>query len=43
MSKLKWDESGKRYFEAGVSKGVLYPMSAIAPWHIQQMVLLGVD
>ena len=27
MPKLKWDESGKRFYEAGVSAGVLYPMS----------------
>lgn len=24
MSKLKWDETGSRYYETGVSKGVLY-------------------
>lgn len=28
MSKLVWDQSGQRYFETGISKGVLYPMSA---------------
>ena len=26
MSKLTWDNTGERYFETGVSKGVLYPM-----------------
>lgn len=26
MAKLKWDEVGKRFYETGVSKGVLYPM-----------------
>ena len=25
MSKIIWDETGKRYFETGVKKGVLYP------------------
>lgn len=25
MSKIKWDEVGKRLFEAGVDRGVLYP------------------
>lgn len=29
MSKIEWDASGKHYFETGVSKGVLYPMSDI--------------
>lgn len=24
---LKWDETGKRFYETGVSKGVLYPMA----------------
>lgn len=28
MSKIKWDEAGKRYYENGVSKGVLYVMSS---------------
>ena len=28
MPKLKWDQTGERYFETGVKKGVLYPMSA---------------
>lgn len=28
MSKLVWDETGKRTYETGVSKGVLYPQSA---------------
>lgn len=27
MAKLKWDEVGKRFYETGVNKGVLYPMS----------------
>jgi len=26
--KLQWDKSGEKYFETGVSKGVLFPMSA---------------
>ena len=26
MSKLKWDEVGKRFFETGVDRGVLYPI-----------------
>lgn len=26
MSKLIWDESGKRFYETGVNKGVLYPL-----------------
>ena len=25
MSKIKWDQTGERYYETGVSKGVLYP------------------
>ena len=25
MSKLVWDETGKRYYETGVKQGVLYP------------------
>lgn len=29
MSKLIWDKSGERFWETGVSKGVLYPMSAV--------------
>lgn len=28
MSKLQWDESGKRYYETGVSQVVLYPVDA---------------
>lgn len=28
MSKLTWDETGKRLFETGVKQGVLYPISA---------------
>lgn len=28
MSKLIWDKIGERYFETGVSKGVLYPQAA---------------
>lgn len=27
MAKLTWDESGKRFYETGVSKGVVYPQS----------------
>lgn len=26
MSKLKWDQTGERLYETGVSKGVLYPL-----------------
>lgn len=25
MSKIKWDQTGERFYETGVSKGVLYP------------------
>ena len=28
MSKIVWDESGKRYWETGVKNGVLYPQNA---------------
>jgi hypothetical protein len=28
MPKIKWDQIGERYYETGVSKGVLYPMLA---------------
>lgn len=28
MSKLVWDEAGKRFYETGVNKGVLYTLSA---------------
>ena len=28
MAKLVWDQSGSRFYETGVSKGVLYPMSS---------------
>lgn len=28
MSKIKWDETGKRYYETGVDHGVLYPLSS---------------
>lgn len=27
MSKIKWDESGKRFYETGVDHAVLYPLS----------------
>lgn len=27
MAKLTWDDSGKRFYETGVSKGVVYPQS----------------
>ena len=39
MSKLKWDETGKRLYETGVKQGVVYPMgsdgtySSGAAWH----------
>ena len=29
MPKLIWDKSGERFWETGVSKGVLFPMSAV--------------
>jgi hypothetical protein len=29
MPKLVWDKSGERFWETGVSKGVLFPMSAV--------------
>ena len=28
MSKLKWDQTGERLYETGVSKGVLYPLTS---------------
>ena len=28
MSKLNWDETGKRLYETGVDRGVLYPLTA---------------
>jgi len=28
MTRLTWDDAGKRYFETGVSQGVLYPLEA---------------
>ena len=28
MAKLVWDETSKRFYETGVSKGVLYPQTA---------------
>ena len=28
MSKIEWDKTGERYYETGVSKGVLYPINA---------------
>ena len=28
MSKLVWDETGKRFYETGVKQGVLYPQAA---------------
>lgn len=28
MTKLVWDKSGERFYETGVNKGVLYPLSA---------------
>ena len=31
MSKLIWDKTGERFYETGVSKGVLYPMSTTTP------------
>lgn len=38
MSKIVWDEIGKRYFETGVEKGVLFPFAnnaygAGVPWN----------
>ena len=27
MSKLKWDQAGERFYETGVSNGVLYPLT----------------
>lgn len=27
MSKIQWDQIGERYYETGVNKGVLYPMT----------------
>lgn len=31
MSKIVWDKTGDRFYEKGVSKGVLYPMSKTTP------------
>lgn len=28
MSKLKWDQTGERFYETGVKNGVLYPLSS---------------
>lgn len=28
MPKIKWDQTGERFYETGVSKGVLYPLAA---------------
>lgn len=28
MSKIKWDETGKKFYETGVREGILYPMSS---------------
>ena len=28
MARITWDQTGERYFESGVSHGVLYPMAA---------------
>ena len=28
MTKLIWDQTGERFFETGVSNGVLYPRNA---------------
>lgn len=28
MAKLTWDDTGKRFYETGVDRGVLYPLSA---------------
>lgn len=28
MSKIKWDETGKRFYETGLDQGVLFPMGA---------------
>lgn len=38
MSRLKWDETGERYYETGVKQGVLYPQVSGAypkgvPWN----------
>lgn len=30
MARLAWDETGKRFYEMGVSKGVLYPFDSTA-------------
>lgn len=32
MAKLTWDDIGKRFYEAGVSNGVLYPLSAVGTY-----------
>ena len=30
MGKIKWDQTGERFYETGVSKGVLYPFASAA-------------
>lgn len=32
MSKLIWDQTGERYYETGISKGVLYPISDLGTY-----------
>lgn len=33
MAKLVWDETGKRFFETGVDRGVLYPLDATGKYN----------
>lgn len=45
MSKLVWDQTGERYFESGISHGVLYPMdnNGAYPEGVAWNGLTGVD
>ena len=37
MSKIKWDETGKRYYETGVDHGVLYPRGLHLPRRVGRL------
>lgn len=41
MSKLIWDKSGERFWETGVSKGVLFPMSEVSGVYANGVVWNG--
>lgn len=42
MSKVKWDEEGKRYFETGVSQVVLYPKTGASGAYAKGVAWNGV-